>query len=600
MSATGPGQPGPYGPPPGGPHNPPPGGPSPEQPGGQPYGPPSGYVPPHQAPGHGPGAYAPKPYAPAPGAAPAPGQPPGQPPGQQGPAGPYPPPPGYPAGPPPSGSSNRGGLIALVVGVVVLAVLTTVGIVYYLNRDDDTVAADTEDSKGDSEDKGDDRGNDDGDGGGDEPAAEPWTLARDTVPKYLNSEATWLTDEAIVHVAETVVIAVDPQTGEVLWQHSAPAPEGGSGESRFCGSSRTVVDGKVALAYGAGLENDATACQVLEVLDVTSGEEVWSAVVAEPHHFAGEFPDDIFVDIVGGVVLAGWHVNFDAVALGYDLEAGTEQWRLNATKQIFDRDACSITDLAPYDDTALVVGSCLGFDADFADELAVVRLNPADGSVVQSKLTSETDIGFDFGNLKIFTTDPLVLRVINSEFTGMTGDSLMSIDPSTLAITTVIGEKEGRALWAVTQVESSHVTPTAVADSAGGWVAAITVRSELGSPSSTPAELDAKLVAYDLTSGKPLWTTQPDGVVICALLAVEDGKLIAWGTDESGQHVLLTMDGSSGDLVGDPAPIAGSEEFHIGPFGLRPEVRAFVTGDWVFAARVASGYDTPIMLGAPR
>lgn len=178
-----------------------------------------------------------------------PGQPPGQPQWQQQP------------GPPPP--AEKGSRRTLVIALVVVAVLVLGGGGFWLF---------TRDS-----------GGADASGGKEYDAAVEklgaaevsWRVGQGPAPGAIGVEDFWTTDELLVRRLPDRVVGYDLKSGDEAWTYDI------NGQPKdHCRSSMTPSDNKVALLIAT---NDDTSdnCGRLVVLDLTSGEEVWTAEFGE-------------------------------------------------------------------------------------------------------------------------------------------------------------------------------------------------------------------------------------------------------------------------------------------------------------------------------
>ncbi|GAB3419206.1 PQQ-binding-like beta-propeller repeat protein [Flindersiella endophytica] len=124
----------------------------------------------------------------------------------------------------------------------------------------------------------------------------------------------WATDDLVVSTAKGAgqIVAQTKSDGSVRWTYDLP-------DGVICAASRGVLNGAVALAYGAdGARQDS--CEGLLLLDLGSGEPRWD--VTPPGDLSA-------VEVAGGHVVGALRnydrQNIDVVA-GFDAAAGDRRW----------------------------------------------------------------------------------------------------------------------------------------------------------------------------------------------------------------------------------------------------------------------------------
>lgn len=497
-----------------------------------------------------------------------------------------------PPPPPPPPQAGRRRPVILAISAIVIIAIVAVGLVFLLNQDDGETP--TAGSEAGSADDGGQGGADASDDATETPAApEGWSLPAESVGSWEYSAAVWITDDALVHATNSFVSATDLVTGEALWDVPVPQIEGlADTQINYCGASENVQDGLVALAFGPALGNGISACGLLHVVDITTGEGVWHAEVVEPHEFDGRYPEDISVDIIDGTVVASWSVLYDNTIVGYDLAEGSEQWRTMLGEDVFDAPRCDMEDLVAAKDVAVIAGLC---DTDSIErEIGLARIDPSSGSVADARVIPRDELGFSMSNLALISHEPLIIRGTNSDKIGENGDSMIVFDDGSFEIGSVIAAEDGTVLTSIAEGVGSMIYPSATIDRDAGVLVATLVSPGNGAQPGT------ELVAYDLSTGDPVWAQGFDDAAVQSPIGVADGNLLAWVTEGERGHRIATLDLATGEVLDAGAPLPGGEDFYAGFPGIRASVRYFATDGWVYAVRTDPGESSADVFAIPQ
>ncbi|MDB1087261.1 PQQ-binding-like beta-propeller repeat protein [Streptomyces sp. ACA25] len=498
------------------PQSPPPGGfgpPPATPPGGQPqpgYGyPQPGYGYPQQPPGppgygypEQPGYGAPGPYAGAP-TAPMPHQ------------GWTPPPGGVDMAKPPSSGGGKGLQIVLVVAVVLALVAGGAGAAwYFLGLGDDSSSSakggdDDGDGDGDEGDGG-DEGGEDAEGAGEGLPDTPidaelsWQVMGPEMTEDDNifySSGHWIVGDTLVRLMIDEVVAYRLDDGEVEWTLPVSTNEGN------CSASRTVSEGRIALLQGRD-------CEHLTVVDVTTGEEVWTLAI-DPPNSVGPDRNDVPA-ILGDVVAVG------SFGGGYGFRIGAEEkvWEPRGNE------SCQVRAYAVVDDNFIEEVSC----GPYGDATTTLRATTEDGDELWAWEAPREydDEKFEFRAL--ISAEPLVVL-------ASLGDSILEQEWRIFTVDESYEKIENELEFD----EERHVRPCDFRPLADCFRSVVHDGMLYLSSRGSYTE-DNAVVAFELSSGNALWEAAPVNGGQIMPVSVVDGKILAYqpaGYEKAGLVVAI-------------------------------------------------------------
>ncbi|MBB0228462.1 outer membrane protein assembly factor BamB family protein [Streptomyces calidiresistens] len=462
----------------------------------------------------------------APGAPAAPG-PYGQP-GAPGPYGaPTGPMPGYgrPQQPPqpgavpgkPGGGGNAPRMV-LIIGVV-LAVLLAGGFgAYYVltgGSDDDAPSATGPDTGTDG---GSDSGTDDGSGGDEEPGGDTglpegaveaelvMEIEQPDVPEediLTEAYGYWVVEDSLVRVMTREVVSHDLNTGEQQWSFPLPNNE--------CRASHEHSEGRIAILQGRD-------CEVLTVLDITTGEDVWTTTID-----ADVTPGRYSVPAILG----------DTVALGWTL--GGHGWSISQEKALWEprsREDCKEDSYAVMDGVFISKVGC-GF---IGDDGGSIRATEEDGTELWSwEYPAEQD-GKKLRFRSVISADPLVVRMDLGEI-AEAEEQIWVIDADREDVAHVLPYDRER-----------HVSPCDAVTLS--WCPAAVVHDGMMYLASTDRE--NSVIAFDLSTGTAVWEVASEEGATIMPMQEQDGKILAYeiaSTEQPGAVVAIDPATESAELV---------------------------------------------------
>ncbi|MGP4109472.1 protein kinase domain-containing protein [Streptomyces sp. 4N509B] len=468
--------------------------------------------------------------------APAVGPPPAAPP--PFPAGPGGPPPG--AKPRAVGGGRRTGL-AVLAGVLCLALVVVAVVLVSQGSDSDPSASPSGDSTTD------------GQGGGVAPNGKlgfTWGLTATDAARavggddsYARFVGVWRTDSSVVLGTSEGMTAHDPATGEVLWSWQPPD------DGLVCSMSHRTSEDVGAFTYGVfnsevgGIEQ----CHQLQTIALDSGEAVWDSPVSLTGEGATGFPNltgGYALSIGDGVVSAAYagpattadHGTTDLVAV--DAETGEVRWTTDLGGEAMP-DGCRLSGFAQaLADVVYAVANCeddaapqlLAFDDPTSAEpqripAGLTGCAPMSNDLVTGLMTAGQDhlvVGCQWNesaSSALYAYTPGVGLPMLVDMTGVSADALND------------------------EFNPSHTPGNLLVD--GG-----TLYVPHGEEVVTGGGPSDGVVAIDLTTGQQLWSYTHDGSTSTTLLTATD----------SGVEIIAERDGAPPSLylVNEEGPLEGT------------------------------------------
>jgi len=327
----------------------------------------------------------------------------------------------------------------------------------------------------------------------------------------------WTDDKAVIRGGGDGLHAYDINNGKELW--NLPIPSAGA----VCSMAPTPVKGIGALIYGAPGKFEA-ACDHLLTLDTATGKQLWTADLTPTAGASGTSGDSYTsVSLANDVIV----IQTSDVMRGYRTSDGTKQWGLVLKPKNPDSFAtCHPRNSLASGDRALIVVGCSG------DRGYVTALNAQTGATQwdHDLTTAEGDELF---------TDPISVRpaVLQSHQAGGNPQLLVLDDATGRTTRTIVSVTSGLELnfrSDGSRLSGAFRYPLAVQD---GKVFASTVSS--GD--------DSKVIAIDLSTGQPVWTTGGGSKSEVQVVGI-DGKNVV-GFDRGGfEHAprLVLFDAGTG------------------------------------------------------
>ncbi|WP_182607978.1 outer membrane protein assembly factor BamB family protein, partial [Streptomyces alkaliphilus] len=429
---------------------------------------------------------------------------------------------GHPQQPPgavpgkPGGGGNAPRMV-LIIGVV-LAVLLAGGFgAYYVlagGGDDSPAAAGTDT----------DPGTDDGSGGDEEPdgdeepgggAALPdgateaeliMEIEQPDVPEediLTEAYGYWVLDDSLVRLMTRELVSYDLNTGERQWSFPLPNNE--------CRVSHEHSDGRVALLQGRD-------CEVLTVLDITTGEDVWTTTVEE-----NVTPGRYSVPAILG----------DTVALGWTL--GGYGWSVSQEKALWEPrsgENCKEDSYAVMDGVFISKVGC-GF---IGDDGGSIRATEEDGTELWSwEYPAEQD-GTKLRFRSVISADPLVVRMDLGDIAAAE-EQIWVIDDARQDVAHVLPYDRDR-----------HVSPCDAVTLS--WCPGAVVHD--GMMYLATMDRENSVVAFDLSTGTAVWEVSSEEGATIMPIREQDGKILAYeiaSTDRPGAVVAIDPATESAESV---------------------------------------------------
>jgi outer membrane protein assembly factor BamB len=399
---------------------------------------------------------------------------------------------------------RRGPLMVLLIGVLVSALVAGGFGVWSVVKDDDSApAASDPKTPGDGEDT-DDPGKDDETGGNsldNEGEGEPLpaelieaqVLATHEQPDIregdhvTDARGMWLVDGHLVRGMVDAIVSTDLATGKEVW--SFPLIRG------ECGVSPQHSQGRIALMQGRD-------CEEMTVLDITTGEEVWTT----PLPTTSTDPDGYDLPVIFG----------DHVAIAWS--AGGFGWRISTEELLWeasDSEQCGVESYAVFEEAVVELRECGDFSLDGMPGEVIGR--DADGNELW-KWSYDAQVDEQPVEVEaVISADPLIVQTaVGESLDSVT--QLWVIDDTYDGVDKVLGFDEDTHVRPCERHEGLATCPGAVVDDGMLYL-----------PSTTTGA-DNTVVAFDLSSGNPLWEVAPVGDVGGQLLPVRavDGKILAY------------------------------------------------------------------------
>jgi outer membrane protein assembly factor BamB len=446
---------------------------------------------------------------------------------------------------PPSAPAPRrgasGAQIALIIAAVVALLLAVGGTVLLVSGSDEKSPT------AEGENGGNQGGRDEGeDGGGEvELPAEPVnaTLGWSTpVPEVTAEEFTmgargsWVTDEHLVRTLDDAITAYDLQTGEEAW--SLPLELSGGD----CNASPTASDNRIAVLQGRD-------CEELTVIDIAAGEELRSIPI-DLDMTGGALSDDSFPAVLGDTIALGWGTG----GAGYSMSSGEQLWKSTSTEE-----NCPEVSYAVFGDTFVSQRAC-GF---VGDEGGRIRATTEDGDELWEWEYGPEHEGQKLTVHSVVSVEPLVVTAwLDDDYEK---ETIFVIDEDHQEIAHTLD-------YDIERYQSPCMINTLI-----DCKMSVVHDGFLYLASQTPGT-DNAVVAFDLSSGQPLYEVEPfyeegtgpvnGSATEIRPFAVQDGQILAYQRD--------TFDDTKAGMVVaiDPAAEEATPVMHLDPAATDQEAAA--------------------------
>ncbi|TNM29774.1 PQQ-binding-like beta-propeller repeat protein [Streptomyces sedi] len=293
----------------------------------------------------------------------------------------------------------------------------------------------------------------------------------------LVARGAWFVDGALVRVLDSAVVAQDPGTGEELWR--LPVERNVDRSQRECPVSANVDENRIALLQGGH-------CEMLTVVDIAAGEELVTWPVELP---APPGPYDEPAIIGDTVALAGGSATGGA---GYRISTGERLWYANR----YD-DGCADVGYGVIEGELVARHGCGEQVVHDAESGGSVRGLDEEGNEAWSwEYTPE----YEEGTLSVdgvLALEPLTVLASLGDGEGEVGaDAVLVVSDNLAAVSHRVDfDSERHANCAASNVRCP------VVPGEEGKVLLV--------PTATAGETGGELVAFDLTTGDPIWEATP-------------------------------------------------------------------------------------------
>ncbi|MDT0346989.1 outer membrane protein assembly factor BamB family protein [Streptomyces litchfieldiae] len=390
-------------------------------------------------------------------------------------------------------------LLLAIAGVFALLLAGGGAVVLFTGDDGSSTAGDANgdgDGGGGEDGGGEAEGAEGGTGGGEggglptEPiqASLAWEVPSPEVTEeagIIDARGTWLLDDAFVRVVPEGLVSYDLETGEENWSLPFELSEGS------CLPSQNVSENRIALLQGRD-------CEALTVVDIAAGEEIMTMPLDS------EWPTDTNSSpaILGDTVAVGTGVG----SMGFSISQQEKLWEASST------DNCKEVAYAVVDDM-------------FISQMGCGWLAEEGGSIRATNEAGDELWKWDFEGT--FEDQPLTV------------DSVISVEP--LVVTATVGE-DALAAGAkrIFVIDESHqeiavqieydadryMNPCEVNTFLNCWLGQVH-DGFLYLPTSVPYG-DNAVVAFDLSTGQPLYEVPAINGGQIWPFDVQDGKILAY------------------------------------------------------------------------
>ncbi|WP_370085008.1 PQQ-binding-like beta-propeller repeat protein [Streptacidiphilus sp. MAP12-16] len=312
---------------------------------------------------------------------------------------------------------------------------------------------------------------------------------------------SWLTGTTLVRASSAGgVVAYNVSDGSKAWTITPP-----SGGSVPCAISPTVTTGGIGtMAFGT----DPNSCTVFAGVDSSTGRILWTIPLTGAGHTVAMSAQTYIQGSVATVVSGG-------EAGGFDTTTGKRVWLYQPRGQYCNETNKGTTGAILVDD----------YCADASPAYTLSAVDGATGKVLWRK--TETDhVNVD----TVLGANPLVAAVSSS------GNETVNVydgsgNPKPLNVSGV--RLDTSSVWSTNAISLS------------GQTMVVQSADDLSSSSGSTA---GKVVAYDLSTGDPLWTYNGESQHGAVLVnAAADGKLYALSTGSfSGSPHFVSLDPTTG------------------------------------------------------
>ncbi|MFD2419351.1 outer membrane protein assembly factor BamB family protein [Amycolatopsis pigmentata] len=371
--------------------------------------------------------------------------------------------PGGVGGVPPKPQSRKGLLIALLVVVVVIA---GTGI---------TLAATGVFSSGNH------GSSSAGSGGGGSHAAKKLWAAPPVGADSSQVHGGWIVDDhTVAYLAQSGITGYDLTTGHQVWQVNPPAGQ------QVCAMSHASDSGIGAVGFGP----DKDHCTVVAAIDAKAGKQLWTTQLTLPSNFQG------YTGLVGALSVAETTVVVDdpETAFGFGAADGAKHWEAPKVPDGSDLggDCTSLDALATGNQTAQIL------DCD-SGGVKVVTYDTATGQV---KWTEDASNDRAPGSWWLLSSNPVVAVDARTGMYYLPGQGMPPVP---------IGVTSGR------YASSHHEYGTSVFSG--------TTMVTVDTGEQETMHTTYSVTAYDITTGKPLWTHKFDPDSSAVVAGLDNGNV---------------------------------------------------------------------------
>ncbi|MEU6846164.1 PQQ-binding-like beta-propeller repeat protein [Streptomyces sp. NPDC046716] len=344
-----------------------------------------------------------------------------------------------------------------------------------------------------------------------------------------NYLGTWFTGDTVVRAQTDGVSALDIGSGDLQWGLAAP----GKGASTICHASSVASKDTAVLATGTVHD-----CGTLFALDLKTGKKLWQHTLPKRH-------DDPSTAVSGGTVVVN-----DQTA--YDLRTGKQLWQ-DSKNGVYGGKPCDGQGYVGGKQLVRVQVCTTSWTSGVPDgqDSTAAGVDPATGKAKWTYAMGEGE--WDYGeDAMVVSTAPVIVRV--PQDVKENGYAVLHDDGKVRTDSLVLGPAKATRSGESYFAQREGATP-------GDPEAAMKVLGDTLyiAEHQTDTGLQTAVDAYDLDSGKRLWTTGDKADVQYSLVQGSGDELLALKHDDTGwQEETFGGDGLPAYLVSlDPA--SGSE-----------------------------------------
>ncbi|WP_031509287.1 PQQ-binding-like beta-propeller repeat protein [Streptomyces megasporus] len=297
------------------------------------------------------------------------------------------------------------------------------------------------------------------------------------------ARGTWFVGDTIVRAWFDSVTGYDMNTGKEVW--SLDLARRGPG----CGAAPTVSDGRTVIQWGG-------MCEKVMAIDLVQGEKLWTKDLPSKGRGTDEYLETRMA-VSGDIAAAAWIGN----AIGFDLSTGEVLWKAE--------------DGAECRDTDYVGGERLiaKVECDFGATVALHSVKPDGSKGWEWKAPDGAFVE------RVISLDPVVVGIKAGEALDMSDIVVLGENGD---VRSKINIPEGRYLFHSTGIGLADCCRNIVVDKANDALYLQTNNHQGDDDSVT------EIVAFDLSTGKSKWLSEPVEERWAAPLAMQGGKLLGY------------------------------------------------------------------------